>query len=140
MILYNCHTEGDRWRITKFNDGELESTYICTPIECECPAGVRPSCRHRQMLPQMLAHHIQDSMWFMDWDRSGAIVDFNGASKRLYDDLQRLLPNELAATPVLPTEQDTKPQPLPLTVRLRDDEGPPLPQMIAQRRAQWRRL
>ncbi len=113
MILYNCHTEGDRWRITKFDDGEPIASYLCTPIDCECPAGVRPSCRHRQMLPQMIAHGIVDRAWFMDWDRSGAIVDFQGGSKRLYD--------ELALTAVGPAEQD--------------EDTLPAPQ-----RASWRRL
>ena len=110
MILYNCHTEGDQYRITKFNDGEPESSYICSPTECECPAGHRPSCRHRQMLPQMLAHRIQDSMWFMDWDRSGAIVDFQGGSKRLYDQLATAQ-QTLDVLAVLPAEEDTLPAP-----------------------------
>ena len=132
--LYSLRTEGTKaafqdHRTTKFVDGEVESSYLCTETECECPAGHRPSCRHRQMLPQMLAHGIANTHWFMDWDRSGSIVDFNGASKRLYD--------ELAAAAEI---GNIEPKPLPLAVRLRDEEGPALPQMIAQRRAQWRRL
>jgi hypothetical protein len=85
--LYSLRTDGDQYRITKFVDGEPEGSYITTERECECPAGPRPTCRHRQMLPMMLAHGIANTHWFMDWDRSGSIVDFNGASKRLYDEL-----------------------------------------------------
>jgi hypothetical protein len=85
--LYSLRTDTDGYRITKFVDGEVESSYSCTEHECTCPAGHRATCRHRQMLPQMLAHNIANTHWFMDWDRSGSIVDFNGASKRLYDEL-----------------------------------------------------
>jgi hypothetical protein len=85
--LYSLRTDGDQYRITKFVDGEPEGSYLTSERECECPAGHRATCRHRQMLPQMLAHGIANTHWFMDWDRSGSIVDFNGASKRLYDEL-----------------------------------------------------
>jgi hypothetical protein len=85
--LYSLRTDPLGWRTTKFDDGEPKGSYIVTERECECFAGLRPSCRHRQMLPQMLAHGIANTHWFMDWDRSGSIVDFNGASKRLYDEL-----------------------------------------------------
>lgn len=80
MILYNLHTDGDQYRITKFDDGNPVSSYLLTERECECPAGHRPTCRHRQMLPQMLNNGICNTPWFMDWDgkREGLILDFNG--------------------------------------------------------------
>lgn len=102
--LYSLRTDPLGYRITKFVDGEPEGSYITNERDCECPAGPRPTCRHRQMLPVMLAHHIANTHWFMDWDRSGSIVDFQGASKRLYDDLQRLLPDELAVSAREPDE------------------------------------
>src|SRR5579859_4963539 len=75
--LYNLHHDGDQYRITKFTDGNVESSYLCTETECECPAGVRPTCRHRQMLPSMLAAGITNTHWFWDYDRM-LVMDLNG--------------------------------------------------------------
>jgi hypothetical protein len=91
QTLYSLRTDSVNFRITKFVDGEVESSYICTETECECPAGHRPSCRHRQMLPMMLAHGIVNSHWFWDFDL-GRVVDFEGNLKSNFDAL-----NELAA-------------------------------------------
>ena len=66
--LYNCHTDGDEWRITKFVDGNPESSYLTTHHECQCPAGSRPTCRHRQMLPAFLDRGIVDTHLFLNWD------------------------------------------------------------------------
>jgi len=100
QTLYSLRTHltanGDRYFITKFVDGEVESAYACTPIECECPAGVRPSCRHRQMLPQMLAHGLVNTHWFWDFDR-GYACDFQGGSKWLADQLVAGLAEEETA-------------------------------------------
>lgn len=69
MSLYNLKTDGDHYRITKFtNDLEVESSYLCSETECECPAGHRPSCRHRQMLPILLANDMLDRGKFYDFD------------------------------------------------------------------------
>lgn len=74
--LYNCHNDGDQYRITKFNElGEPESSYLVTLDECDCPAGVRPTCRHRQMLPKFLARDAVDSYWFYDFDRGGWVTN-----------------------------------------------------------------
>lgn len=70
-ILYNAHTDGDNYRITKFSDGEVESSYLCSTTECQCPAGQRPSCRHRLMLPMFIARGAVNSFWFLDWQRKG---------------------------------------------------------------------
>lgn len=71
-ILYNCRHSGDQYRITKFDeDMNVESSYLCTEAECECPAGQRPTCRHRQMIPRFIQRkHIGDE-WFFDYDRGG---------------------------------------------------------------------
>lgn len=98
QTLYSLRTDPSGYRITKFVDGEVESSYLTSTDACECPAGHRHTCRHRQMLPQMLAHGIADTHWFMDWDRSGSIVDFNGASKRLYDQLAATATGEISPT------------------------------------------
>ncbi len=78
--LYNCHTDGDQYRITKFDSlGNVESTYLCTVDECECPAGFRPSCRHRHMLPRFIAKEAVNSFWFYDYDRQGWMTnDYQG--------------------------------------------------------------
>lgn len=70
--FYNCKHDGDQYRISKFTaDLEVESSYLCTLGECECPAGVRPSCRHRDMLHKFIRrNHIGDD-FFYDFDRGG---------------------------------------------------------------------
>lgn len=70
MALYNLKSSDSQWRITKFtNDLEVESSYLTSETECACPAGVRPQCRHRQMLPKMLAVGAEDSGMFYDYDK-----------------------------------------------------------------------
>jgi hypothetical protein len=70
MTLYNLKsTPSGDYRITKFTtDLEVESSYTLTRTECTCPAGALPTCRHRKMLPAMLAEGICDSGEFMDYD------------------------------------------------------------------------
>ena len=69
MSLYNLRTADGSYRITKFtNDLDVEASYLVSPTECECPAGHRPSCRHRQMLPKMLAVGADDQPMFYDHD------------------------------------------------------------------------
>jgi len=83
MTLYNLHTDGDQYRITKLtNDLEVESSYLMTAAECECPAGHRPTCRHRQMFADLLP--LCDTMWFWDFKRK-AVVDIHGFAKAIYD-------------------------------------------------------
>lgn len=79
--LYNCKHSGDQYRITKFDsDWNVEASYLCDLIACECPAGHRPKCRHREMLPKFIQRdHIGDE-WFFDHDRGGWV---QGASKEL---------------------------------------------------------
>lgn len=81
QILYNLRTSDLGYRITKFTDGEVESSYLTSDQACDCPAGHRTSCRHRQMLPQMLARHLADSDLFWDFDR-GFSCDINGNARR----------------------------------------------------------
>lgn len=70
--LYNCKHSGDRYRITKFtSDFEVEASYICDLHSCECLAGHRPTCRHRQMLPKFIARDAVGTSWFFDFDRGG---------------------------------------------------------------------
>jgi hypothetical protein len=70
--LYNCRHDGDQYRISKFDpDFNVESSYLCTLTECECPAGHRPTCRHRQMLPRFLQREHVGDEWFYDFDRGG---------------------------------------------------------------------
>ena len=75
--LYNLHTDGDQYRITKFVDGNPEASYLLSHSECQCPAGHRATCRHRQMLPQMLAHDLLNSFWFWHFDLN-CPVDMGG--------------------------------------------------------------
>lgn len=76
-FLYNCKSEIDKdghdaYRITKFDDHmEVESSYLTDGKACDCPAGVRPNCRHREMLPKFIHRGAINSHWFYDYDRGG---------------------------------------------------------------------
>lgn len=71
-FLYSCRTSGPSFRITKFtSDFEVESSYLCTHSTCECPAGHRKTCRHREMLPKFIHRSHVDDGWFFDYDRGG---------------------------------------------------------------------
>ena len=79
MTMYNCIHAGDQYRITKFDGaGNVQSSYLCDHVACQCPVGVRPTCRHRQMLPTFLEQGLVNSNLFLDWDNGRRIVDFNG--------------------------------------------------------------
>lgn len=70
-VLYNAKRAGDAYRVTKFVDDEPEGSYITTLTTCDCPAGIRPVCRHRQMLPKFMEREAIDTGWFFDFDRGG---------------------------------------------------------------------
>jgi hypothetical protein len=89
ITLYNLHTDGSDFRITKFVDGEVESSYLTSVTECECPAGHRSTCRHRQMLPQLIAEDIVNTHWFWNFDLH-RVVDFNGMLKSNFDAMEAL--------------------------------------------------
>lgn len=70
--LYNCKHSGDQYKITKFDsDFNVEASYLCDLHSCECPAGHRPKCRHREMLPKFIARDAVGTEWFWDHDRGG---------------------------------------------------------------------
>ncbi|TXH43033.1 MAG: hypothetical protein E6Q97_34820 [Desulfurellales bacterium] len=69
MTLYNIKTEDNQFRITKFdNDLNVDSSYLVSEDACECPAGVRSTCRHRQMLSTFLACDAVDQPMFWDFE------------------------------------------------------------------------
>ncbi len=69
MNLYNCKHADGGYRLTKFTkDYEVESSYVVSAEGCDCPAGIRPVCRHRTMLPFFLEHEHVDDGWFFIWD------------------------------------------------------------------------
>ena len=79
MTLYSCKHDGQEYRITKFDDDlNVESSYLCTELECECPAGVRPICRHREMLPKFIERKTVGTDWWFDYDRGGWVQMGNG--------------------------------------------------------------
>lgn len=69
MNLYNCKSVSDGYRITKFTkDYVVEASYIVSAEGCDCPAGVKPICRHRTMMLEFeRTNHIDDG-WFFIWD------------------------------------------------------------------------
>lgn len=65
--LYSLRDDGDQFRVTKFDaDLNIESSYLMTATECTCPAGVRPTCRHRQMFPDLLPRVNTSWLWNFD--------------------------------------------------------------------------
>lgn len=79
--LYNCKHSGDQYRISKFDsDFNLEASYLCDLVTCECPAGHRPSCRHRQMLPKFIQRNYVGTEYFFDFDRGGWVQGWKEAS------------------------------------------------------------
>jgi len=67
MILYSLRSSDSGYQITKFDDDlNPEATYTVSLSECDCPAGVRPTCRHRKMLGVMVDRC--DSAWFYNYD------------------------------------------------------------------------
>lgn len=95
--LYSCKSDINQhgvtiYRITKFDaDLNVESSYLCDEGSCGCPAGERPSCRHRQMLPRFLARGAVNTMWMHDFDRNGWV------SQELEISYHKTLPDD--ATP-----------------------------------------
>src|SRR6266849_5335346 len=70
--LYNCKHSGDQYRMTKFDEHmNVESSYLCTTKECECPAGHRQMCRHREMLPRFIQRGVVGTEWCYDYARGG---------------------------------------------------------------------
>jgi|ERR1700726_885384 len=80
--IYNLRTDGLNHRITKFIDGNVESSYLVAPNQCTCPRSAHPTCRHRQMLPELLARNLLDSPLFWDFDRKVS-CDMNGNVMRI---------------------------------------------------------
>ena len=71
MSLYNCKSTNTPflWRMTKFDsDLNPDKTYLVSISDCSCPAGYRPTCRHRQMLPKFTRLKAVDKPWFLDFE------------------------------------------------------------------------
>jgi len=94
--LYNLRTIPSGFQVTKFDDDfNVESSYEMTQdseVRCGCPAGARPTCRHRQMFSQL--RDRVDTAWFLDFD-TRAWVDPTGEAKADYDDTHREAETEL---------------------------------------------
>ena len=137
QVLYSLRTEidaegHDLWRITKFVDGNVESSYHVSRTDCGCPAGIRPSCRHRQMLPQMLNADIVNTHWFLLWPEA-QVVDFEGTTRAAYE--------RAAADAGMPSMIATTPQPHSTTASATDFDsvdGGSNPPAVAN--LPWRRL
>lgn len=82
--LYNCKSlpPDQGFRIAKFDaDFNCEASYETTNATCTCPAGVRPTCRHRKMLLEFYRTNRVDAPWFLDfdtleWHRDPLAVEF----------------------------------------------------------------
>lgn len=97
MPLYNCRSQTMQdFCITKLDDDlNPESSYILVPhgddpnsFSCDCPAGVRPSCRHRLMLPFFCESNRVNSGWCLDWDGGQQWRQFVGPDMGVSDDIE----------------------------------------------------
>jgi hypothetical protein len=124
-FLYNCRHNGDQYRITKFDDFmNVESSYTCTTSECDCPAGVRPTCRHREMLPKFLQRQHVGDEWFYDYDRGGW-VQMGEEWAQPKEEFIGGMSQQVATTFVYTTDEP----PLPIThVQLNVSEPKPAPE------------
>lgn len=108
MTLYNCRHDGDQYRITKFDDSlNVESSYLCTIADCECPAGVRPMCRHREMLPRFISRQAIGTGWMFDYDRGGWV------DNRTFDEIEAHVLANGGSNPPAPANGILPPAPAP---------------------------
>lgn len=82
ISVYSLRSSTLGYRVTKITDGEPEGSYHTSHAECDCPAGSRPTCRHRQMLPRMLGANLLDAEGFWDHDHN-RICDIDGRAMAL---------------------------------------------------------
>jgi len=87
MNLYSCRSVPEGYRITKHDlafepmqEGDRWCSYIVTNLTCTCPAGKRPSCKHRKMLGKFFERKHVDDGWFYNdangmWHRNAAFVE-----------------------------------------------------------------
>lgn len=115
MSLYSCRAIPDGgYAMTKLDDDlNPEATYEVTNATCTCPAGPRPTCKHRGRLLTafLLRNHVDDG-WFLNdqnmmWHRP---VTEAGITPELHQALEKegfeVLP---MAEPVRTTEYFAKP-------------------------------
>lgn len=104
--LYNCKHSGDQYRISKFDsDWNLEASYLCDLSTCECPAGHRPKCRHREMLPKFIQRNYVNTEWFWDHDRGGWVQGWKEEPLSKTDILNDMIPLPYTEDEALPIQQ-----------------------------------
>lgn len=77
MTLYNVRTASgeDNYRVTKFDeDFNVEATYDLTHSprwgwSCNCHAGQRATCRHREMIVWFIKYDAVNKNLFLDYDK-----------------------------------------------------------------------
>lgn len=119
IFLYSCYHSGDQYRITKFStpDFNVESSYLCDATGCDCPAGHRPTCRHREMLPKFLAREAVGTQWMYDYDRGGWV------QAGLEQEPERVLPS-ISGSQTLPANSEP-----PLAAAGRNHSSPSKPSL-----------
>lgn len=71
MTLYNIKTRDSTFVCTKFDDDLnpiVGSSYEVSEVACTCPAGQRPTCRHRHMLDIFTTQGAVDQPAFYNYD------------------------------------------------------------------------
>lgn len=108
--LYNIRRGPHGFQLGKFDhDLNLLAVYDTDAKHCTCPAGPRPTCKHRKMLPRMLARVDTDEFYCYEtqtWSRPLAQMadEYNGASEQ---------PVEPTTPAILAQVEAATPQPTP---------------------------
>lgn len=145
MILYACRTSTpDAYVIAKFDeDFNVAATYNLTALtkvtdwSCDCPAGPRPSCRHRKMLQAFLAANAVDTDRFycyetQSWHQPLATLGEGepqaakaaDAAEAFHEPLT--LDPEVTATEVEQRQRDWRPEPSPEFVKAQEEVFAPI--------------
>lgn len=137
MSLYNLRFADFGFTITKFDDDlNPQGSYNVGndpntgQLYCDCPAGQRHTCRHREMLPIFLDTNRVNTNWFYDYDAKGwrqyvGPFDAEGAT---YTAEPLVCGPEMTATEVEARITAAKVQPLPpgeytCTIKHIDEDG-----------------
>jgi hypothetical protein len=111
-VLYNIRRGPHGFAIAKFDENlNLLAAYDVDPKYCSCPAGPRPTCRHRKMLPRMLSrvdtaefYCYETNTWHMPLAATSAEAEDQAASAREAP-LEGEIEEGIAAHPELTRDQ-----------------------------------
>ena len=140
--LYNCRSTGlANFTFTKFDaDLNVESSYQTTEKECTCPAGAKPTCRHRTMLPLFItAGHVDDG-YFLDWSTRMWRKPLTGDNGGVADHRKMGKADDLGAAPPSNASEAAPEAPAPAPDPTAEQRMPAAPAVVQRAGALPRRI